>query len=144
MRRIAREVAGQDVAFVLGSDSPDYDVEVRFFSPRREVTFIGHATIAAHYVRAVANGVPKGKVRQKSGNAIYEVEVTGRGQALRVSIHQGPATFGPVVPEERRTAVYRRTINGEFTEVVTIPAETPVESSVLPGFILDLGGVLAG
>ena len=64
MRRIAREVAGQDVAFVLGSDSPDYDVEVRFFSPRREVTFIGHATIAAHYVRAVANGFPKGKVRQ--------------------------------------------------------------------------------
>jgi len=106
MRRIAREVAGQEVAFVLGSDSPDYDVEVRFFSPRREVTFIGHATIAAHYVRAVANGVPKGKVRQKSGSAIYEVEVTGRGQALRVSIHQGPATFGPIVPEERRGPVF--------------------------------------
>ena len=72
MRRIAREVAGQEVAFVLGSDSPDYDVEVRFFSPRREVTFIGHATVAAHYVLAIANGVPKGKVRQKSGSAIYE------------------------------------------------------------------------
>ncbi len=105
MKRIAREVAGQDVAFVLGSDSPDYDVEVRFFSPRREVTFIGHATVAAHYVRAVADGVPKGKVRQKSGNGIYEVEVSGRGQALRVSIHQGPATFGPVVPDERRGPV---------------------------------------
>lgn len=105
MKRIAREVAGQDVAFVLGSDSPDYDVEVRFFSPRREVTFIGHATVAAHYVRAVADGVPKGKVRQKSGNGIYEVEVAGRGQALRVSIHQGPATFGPVVPDERRGPV---------------------------------------
>jgi PhzF family phenazine biosynthesis protein len=105
MRRIAREVAGNEVAFVLGSDSPDYDVEVRFFSPRREVTFIGHATVAAHYVRAIANGVPKGKVRQKSGSAIYEVEVAGRGQALRVSIHQSPATFGPVVPEERRAPV---------------------------------------
>ncbi len=105
MRRVAREVAGNEVAFVLGSDSPDYDVELRFFSPRREVTFIGHATIAAHYVRAIANGVPKGKVRQKSGSAIYEVEVAGRGQALRVSIHQGPATFGPVVPEERRGPV---------------------------------------
>jgi PhzF family phenazine biosynthesis protein len=105
MKRIAREVSGQDVAFVLGSDSPDYDVEVRFFSPRREVTFIGHATVAAHYVRAVADGVPKGKVRQKSGTGIYEVEVAGRGQALRVSIHQGAATFGPVVPDERRGPV---------------------------------------
>ena len=106
MRRIAREVAGQEVAFVLASDSPDYDIEVRFFSPRREVTFIGHATVAAHYVRAIANGIPKGKVRQKSGAAIYEVEVAGRGSMLSVSIHQGPATFGPVVPEERRGPVF--------------------------------------
>jgi PhzF family phenazine biosynthesis protein len=105
MRRIARELGCQEVAFVLGSDSPDYDVEVRFFSPRREVAFIGHATVAAHYVRAIANGVPKGKVRQKSGTGIYEVELTGRGQALHVSIHQSPATFGPVVPEERRAPV---------------------------------------
>ena len=79
MRRIAREVAGQEVAFVLGSDAPDYDVEIRFFSPRREVTFIGHATVAAHYVRAIANGVPKGKVRQKSGSR----HLRGRGDGTR-------------------------------------------------------------
>ena len=59
MRRIAREMTGIEVAFVLGSDSPDYDVELRFFSPRREVTFVGHATVAAHYVRAMADGVPQ-------------------------------------------------------------------------------------
>ena len=47
-----------------------------------------------------------------------------------------------VVPEERRTEVYRRLMNGQFTEVFTIPAETPVESSALPGFIVDLAGVL--
>ena len=105
MRRVAREVAGQEVAFVVASDSPEYDVEVRFFSPRREVAFVGHATVAAHYVRAIANGVPKGKVRQKSGSGVYEVEVTGRGRDLSVSIHQSPATFGPVVPEERRGPV---------------------------------------
>jgi PhzF family phenazine biosynthesis protein len=105
MRRIAREVGGQEVAFVMASESPDHEVEVRFFSPRREVAFIGHATVAAHYVRAMADGIPRGKVRQKSGTGIYEVEVKGRGQALRVTIHQGPATFGPVVPEERRGPV---------------------------------------
>jgi PhzF family phenazine biosynthesis protein len=106
MRRITREVGGQEVAFVMASDAQDHDVEIRFFSPRREVTFIGHATVAAHYVRAIANGVPKGLVRQKSGTSIYEIEVKGRGQALRVSIHQGPATFGPIVPEERRGPVF--------------------------------------
>lgn len=105
MRRIAREVGNVDTAFVLSSDTPEHDVEVRFFSPRREVAFVGHATVAAHYVRALADGVPRGKVRQQSGNGVVEIEVTGRAPALRVAIHQGPATFGPVVPEERRGAV---------------------------------------
>src|SRR5678816_917197 len=101
MRRIARELNGTEVAFVFASDSPDYDMEIRFFSPRREVTFVGHATVAAHYVRALADGVPEGKVRQKSGSGIVEIEVTGTAPDLRVSIYQTPATFGPVVPEER-------------------------------------------
>jgi PhzF family phenazine biosynthesis protein len=101
MRRIARELAGTEVAFVLGSDSPDYDVELRFFSPRREVGFVGHATVAAHYVRAMADGVPRGKVRQKSPAGIVEVEITGKAPDLRVTLDQTPATFGPIVPEER-------------------------------------------
>jgi PhzF family phenazine biosynthesis protein len=105
LQRIAREIGGQEVTFVLASEAPDHDVELRFFSPRREDTFVGHATVAAHYARAIANGVPKGVVRQKSGSSIYEVEVTGQGQELRVSIHQGPATFGPIVPEDRRAPV---------------------------------------
>ena len=101
MRRIARELAGFEVAFVLGSDSPDFDVELRFFSPRREVGFVGHATVAAHYVRAMADGVPRGKVRQKSAAGIVGVEVSGKAPNLRVTIDQTPATFGPIVPEER-------------------------------------------
>jgi PhzF family phenazine biosynthesis protein len=104
MRRIAREVH-EEVAFVLASETPDYDVEVRFFSPKREVSFVGHATVAAHYARAIAHGLPKGRVRQKSGNWTVEVEVTGQAPDLRVTIHQGPAAFGPVVPEERRGPV---------------------------------------
>ena len=107
MHRIAREIH-EEVAFVLASDSPEYDIEVRFFSPKREVTFVGHATVAAHYARALTLGVPKGRVRQKSGNWIVEVEVTGRAPNLRVAIHQSPATFGPMVPEERRGPFIRK------------------------------------
>lgn len=105
MRRLARELHGTEVAFVLAADATDHDLEIRFFSPRREVSFIGHATIAAHYVRAIANGVPKGKVRQKSGSSIVEVEVTGKAPALRVTLHQSPASFGPVVHDDRRAPV---------------------------------------
>ena len=105
MRRLARELHGTEVAFVLAADDSDHDLEIRFFSPRREVSFIGHATIAAHYVRAIANGVPKGKVRQKSGSSIVEVEVTGKAPALHVTLHQSPASFGPVVHDDRRAPV---------------------------------------
>ncbi|HEX5650480.1 MAG TPA: PhzF family phenazine biosynthesis isomerase [Steroidobacteraceae bacterium] len=105
MRRIGRELGGIETAFVFPSDSPDYDVEIRFFSPRREVGFVGHATVAAHYVRAMVDGVPRGKVRQKSQAGIVEVEISGDAPALRVSIDQTPATFGPVVPEERLAPV---------------------------------------
>jgi len=105
MHRIAREINGTEVAFVLGSESPDYDVEIRFFSPSREVAFVGHATVAAHYVRAITNGVPKNKVRQKSGGGIVEVEVGGQAPDLRITVSQSPATFGPMIPENRRGPV---------------------------------------
>ena len=105
MRRLARELHGTEVAFVLAAEAPDHDLEIRFFSPRRDVTFIGHAALAAHYVRAIANGVPKGTVRQKSGNAIIEVEVKGKAPSLHITLHQSPATFGPLVPDERRGPV---------------------------------------
>jgi len=105
MHRIAREINGTEVAVVLGSESPDYDVEIRFFSPSREVAFVGHATIAAHYVRALINGVPKTKVRQKSGGGIVEVEVSGRAPDLRITVSQSPATFGPIIPDNRRGPV---------------------------------------
>jgi PhzF family phenazine biosynthesis protein len=105
MVRLARELHGTEVAFVLEADATDHDIEIRFFSPRREVTFIGHAALAAHYVLAIANGVPKGKVRQKSGNAIIEVEVEGKAPDLHITLHQSPATFGPVIHEDRRAPV---------------------------------------
>ena len=105
MHRIAREINGTEVAFVIGSESADYDLEVRFFAPDREVAFVGHATVAAHYVRALVNGVPSKPLRQRTGAGIIEVEVTGQPPDLRVSMIQSPATFGPIVPEERRGPV---------------------------------------
>jgi len=135
MRRIARELAGTEVAFVLASDSPDYDLEVRFFSPRREVAFVGHATVAAHYVRAMANGVPKGKVRQKSGSVVVEVEVRGKAPNLHVTIHHTPATFGPIVPEERIGPV----LDALGISSSTLHADCPVQVMSLANSRLMIG-----
>ena len=46
MLRIARELNNSETAFMFETDSPDYDIEVRFFTPTTEVPICGHATIA--------------------------------------------------------------------------------------------------
>ena len=50
MQLIARELGHSETAFLLHSD--DSDVRIRYFTPTVEVPICGHATVAAHYVRA--------------------------------------------------------------------------------------------
>ena len=57
MRRIARELNNSETAFILPGKPGEYDVQVRFFTPAKEVPVCGHATIASHYVRAMELGL---------------------------------------------------------------------------------------
>jgi PhzF family phenazine biosynthesis protein len=52
MLAIARELNDGDTAFVLPADGTDHDLRVRFFTPRGEAGFVGHATVAAQAVLA--------------------------------------------------------------------------------------------
>jgi PhzF family phenazine biosynthesis protein len=70
MQVIARELNNSETAFIHPPDAPDHDVLVRFFTPTTEVPSCGHATIAAHYVRAVENALPSCTVVQKIGAGI--------------------------------------------------------------------------
>jgi PhzF family phenazine biosynthesis protein len=73
LRAIARELRGGDTAFVLPPDAPDHDLRVRFFTPRAETAFVGHATIAVHAVRAALGLAPCHRQKQRSG-----IVATGR------------------------------------------------------------------
>ena len=35
---------------VLKPDGPDHELRLRFFTPRTEASFVGHATVATHFV----------------------------------------------------------------------------------------------
>ncbi len=50
MLAIARELNNADTAFILAPDGTDHEVRAKFFTPRVEAGFVGHATVAAHYV----------------------------------------------------------------------------------------------
>lgn len=89
MLGIARELNNSETAFVFSSDSPDYDIHVRFFTPAREVPICGHATIATHYVRALEQKLESGQVVQKTGAGILPVEIVKEEGGLRLVMTQG-------------------------------------------------------
>ena len=63
MQLIARELGHSETAFLLHSD--DSDVRIRYFTPTVEVPICGHATVAAHYVRAKVLGLGNCTVWQR-------------------------------------------------------------------------------
>ncbi len=88
LQAIARELRGGDTAFVLPPDGADHDLRLRFFTPRAETAFVGHATIAVHAVRA-ALGLPMCR-RQKQRNGIIETGLLSGSQAARYFFSQPP------------------------------------------------------
>src|SRR3974390_1282582 len=104
MQTIAGELNGE-TAFVLAPESSDHDVHVRFFTPRHEVPFVGHATIATQYVLAKTAGRKSATLRQRSKAGVGEVEVYEADGDLRVAISLSPPSLGPVLPEKHRQQV---------------------------------------
>lgn len=94
MQRIARELNNSETAFIFQSDSPDYDVEVRFFTPTTEVPLCGHATIAAHYVRAIEGSVTSGCVLQKTRAGILPVDIVEEEDDFHIVMTQGTPEVG--------------------------------------------------
>lgn len=94
MQLIARELNNSETAFVLPPDGPDHDVRLRYFTPKTEVPSCGHATIAAHYVRALEEELPSCTVIQKIGAGILPVEVIRDELGYKIVMTQGKIEFG--------------------------------------------------
>lgn len=125
MRQIARELNHSETAFVLPPEGPDHDVRVRFFTPRTEVPLCGHATVAAHYVRAVAGGTAPGRYRQLTGAGSLPVEILRDGEDYRIRMTQGPPVFEPPLGEDLAEAVWGalglgREDRGDFAPVQVV------------------------
>ena len=94
MQRIAREMNKSETAFILPPEDSSHDVRVRFFTPLHEVPLCGHATIAAHYVRALENKLGNVRVRQKTGAGILPVEIIREADGCKIVMTQGAISFG--------------------------------------------------
>ena len=104
MLAIARELNNADTAFIMSRDGDDHDVRARFFTPRMEAGFVGHATVAAHYVLSRRRSHVE-RLRQKSKAGIVEIDVRGTGDDRRIAIRQKRPPVGRELNDRERLAV---------------------------------------
>lgn len=102
MQKIARELNNSETAFIFSSGSSDYDVHLRFFTPTKEVPICGHATIAAHYARAVENEFGTSRLYHKTGAGILPVDVIRENNDYSITMTQGKIEFGSYIDGENK------------------------------------------
>src|ERR1700719_1869608 len=133
MLAVAREFSHTDVAFVFAATGPDHDLRLRFFNARKEMPFVGHATVAAHAVLLTLGRRSAGVCRQHSGTGIIEVSAQ---IAQRAS---GPETiieFRQTVPELEAPLPFKTTLR--VAEALKLPATQLHE--VMPARLARKGG----
>lgn len=103
MQLIARDLGHSETAFLLHSD--DSDVRIRYFTPTVEVPICGHATVAAHYVRAKVLGLGNCTIWQTSLAGKHRVTIEKHNDDYRISLEQGTPGFEPPLEGETRAAI---------------------------------------
>src|SRR5690348_4389317 len=104
MLAIARELNNADTAFILSPESEDHNVRARFFTPRTEAGFVGHATVAAHYVLSRRQDAPR-RLRQKSKAGTVDIEIRGTAEDRRIAVRQSTPPLGRELNDRERLAV---------------------------------------
>jgi len=105
MQAIARELNNSETAFILPPDSNGHELKIRFFTPLMEVPSCGHATVAAHYVRAVENKFPSRMYNHKIGIGTLPIEIIKNNDDYTVIMTQGKPVFGNILSGSEREAV---------------------------------------
>lgn len=105
MLSIAREMNNSETAFVFKPDGPDHEVKIRYFTPKAEVPICGHATIAAHYVRAVQYGLSSSTILQKIGIGILPVEIIKENNDYSIVMTQGNIVYLPSPSREEKESI---------------------------------------
>lgn len=103
MQKIAQEMNLSETVFICTPTMPEADYRARIFTPRSELPFAGHPTIAAAH--AVLSRDPAeaatGLLRQECGIGIVPVEVLAHPAGRLLRMTQGaPKARDPELPRE--------------------------------------------
>ena len=88
MQQIARELNNSETAFIIENTPQTQNTEVRFFTPTCEVPICGHATISAHYVRALENNFTTKTIIQKTKAGELEIDIIKKNDGYSIVMTQ--------------------------------------------------------
>lgn len=135
MQAIARELNNAETAFILSPTAPDHDVWIRFFTPTTEVPSCGHATIAAHYVRAIENNFPSCTIQQRIGIGILPVDIVKADSGYKVIMTQGSVEISNPIDVEIKNDILSALglISHDLDELCPIQIASTGHSKVMIG-----------
>jgi len=105
MQEIARVIGASETAFVIRSEvpQPDYDFEVKYFTPKKEVPSCGHATIATNWLLAFLKNTSSDELRIKTQAGILPINIDRIGDRIQITMTQRqPKLEAPLGVEDRR------------------------------------------
>lgn len=105
MQAIARELNNSETAFLLPAEGDDHELRIRYFTPTMEVPSCGHATIAAHYVRALEMELDRGRYWHRIEIGTLPVDLERVDGDYRVFMTQRRPEFSAPLPPEPRAAL---------------------------------------
>jgi PhzF family phenazine biosynthesis protein len=136
MQKIARELNNSETAFIFSSNCSEYDVHIRFFTPTNEVPICGHATIAAHYARAVENKLEDtSRIYQKTGAGILPVDIVKENDDYKIVMTQGKIELGTVIDgvNKKELLAALNIINSDLLEDYEVQIVSTGHSKVMVG-----------
>lgn len=106
MLAVAQAIGFSETAFLLPLEVSEGPVNIRYFSPRAEVAFCGHATIGTAVAHAERHGVGRLRLLTLAGPVTVDTQQTPAG--ITATLTSPPATarsVAPAVLEQALTAL---------------------------------------
>jgi len=123
MQAIAAFAGYSETAFVLQPESPGHTVRVRYFTQTREVPICGHATVAAHFLRASGGHAGEYPLIARTGAGDLPVALELSGSNTRVSMTQITPEFFPPLNEAARSSL-ARALGISSSDLADLPVQT--------------------
>ena len=135
MQAIARETNLSETSFVFPSTQADF--RVRYFTPREEIPFAGHPTIATSYFLAQEGLIPLQEpstiLQLKFKVGVLPVELfVQEGRVHRIVMTQKKPTFGPTFSREEVSRCFNLAPSDLRTECLPQVVSTGLPFLIVP------------